>query len=144
MSIFLSRSTYSFLTQKTSNILIYLFVYYPCFLFLSQMASTIFVFIYLFSYLFSLFPFFSPRWPALYLFIYLFIYFFLSLSLSAVEMEEVKKVCSVLNSLYNEKVKASKPKSKKKGGGKAKLNVGQGAIAVSSCAFESLFFEGKV
>ncbi|XP_042889497.1 eukaryotic translation initiation factor 3 subunit J-like [Penaeus japonicus] len=46
-----------------------------------------------------------------------------------IEMEEVKKVSSVLNSLYNEKVKASKPKSKKKGGGKAKLNVGQGAIA---------------
>ncbi|XP_064095120.1 eukaryotic translation initiation factor 3 subunit J-like [Macrobrachium nipponense] len=43
------------------------------------------------------------------------------------EMEEVKRVSSVLNSLYNEKVKASKPKSKKKGN-KPKLNVAQGAI----------------
>ncbi|KAK8754382.1 hypothetical protein OTU49_015913 [Cherax quadricarinatus] len=44
------------------------------------------------------------------------------------EMEEVKRVSSVITSLYNEKVKASKPKSKKKAGGKAKLNVGQGAL----------------
>ncbi|XP_068219473.1 eukaryotic translation initiation factor 3 subunit J isoform X2 [Palaemon carinicauda] len=43
------------------------------------------------------------------------------------ELEEVKKVSSVLNSLYNEKVKASKPKSKKKGN-KPKLNVAQGPI----------------
>merc|ERR1711915_148176 len=43
------------------------------------------------------------------------------------ELEEVKRVSSVLNSLYNEKVKASKPKSKKKGN-KPKLNVAQGAI----------------
>ncbi|KAG7173322.1 Eukaryotic translation initiation factor 3 subunit J-like [Homarus americanus] len=36
---------------------------------------------------------------------------------------------NLINSIYNEKVKAGKPKSKKKAGGKAKLNVGQGAIA---------------
>ncbi|XP_042213903.1 eukaryotic translation initiation factor 3 subunit J-like isoform X2 [Homarus americanus] len=45
------------------------------------------------------------------------------------EVEEVKRVSTVINSIYNEKVKAGKPKSKKKAGGKAKLNVGQGAIA---------------
>ncbi|KAK7058683.1 Eukaryotic translation initiation factor 3 subunit J [Halocaridina rubra] len=44
------------------------------------------------------------------------------------ELDEVKRVSSVLNSLYNEKVKASKPKSKKKAGNKPKLNVEQGAI----------------
>ncbi|XP_045603805.1 eukaryotic translation initiation factor 3 subunit J isoform X2 [Procambarus clarkii] len=44
------------------------------------------------------------------------------------ETEEVKRVSSVLTSLYNEKVKAGKPKSKKKAAGKAKLNVGQGAL----------------
>lgn len=47
-----------------------------------------------------------------------------------VEVDEVKRVSAVINSLYNEKVKASKPKSRKKGG-KAKLNVGQGPISVS-------------
>lgn len=45
------------------------------------------------------------------------------------EVEDVKKVTSILNTLYNEKVKASKPvKGKKKAAGKAKLNPGQGAI----------------
>lgn len=44
------------------------------------------------------------------------------------ELEEVKRVSAVLNSLYNEKVKASKPKNKKKGGNKPKLNVASGAI----------------
>ncbi|KAK4318199.1 hypothetical protein Pmani_010776 [Petrolisthes manimaculis] len=43
--------------------------------------------------------------------------------------EEVKRMSAVLNSLYNEKIRASKPKGKKKSGGKAKLNLGQGAIA---------------
>jgi len=46
-----------------------------------------------------------------------------------IELDDMKKVISVLNALYNEKVKASKPKNKKKGVGKAKLNAGQGAIA---------------
>lgn len=50
----------------------------------------------------------------------------------AVEAEELKRVSSVLNSQYNEKIRASKPKSKKKAAGKARLNVGQGAIAVSN------------
>ncbi|KAB7497298.1 Eukaryotic translation initiation factor 3 subunit J [Armadillidium nasatum] len=46
------------------------------------------------------------------------------------ETEDIKRVTTILNSLYNEKVKANKPvKGKKKGAGKAKLNVGQGAIA---------------
>ncbi|XP_071513205.1 eukaryotic translation initiation factor 3 subunit J [Panulirus ornatus] len=45
------------------------------------------------------------------------------------ESEEVKRVSTILNSIYNEKVRASRPKSKKKTGGKAKLNLGQGTIA---------------
>ncbi|XP_050739396.1 eukaryotic translation initiation factor 3 subunit J-like isoform X2 [Eriocheir sinensis] len=45
------------------------------------------------------------------------------------EMDEVKRVTAVLNTLYNEKMRASKPKNKKKQTGKAKLNVGSGAIA---------------
>ncbi|XP_076050309.1 eukaryotic translation initiation factor 3 subunit j isoform X4 [Oratosquilla oratoria] len=45
------------------------------------------------------------------------------------EVEDVKKVTSSLNTLYNEKVKANKPvKGKKKSANKAKLNPGQGAI----------------
>merc|ERR1711915_584618 len=45
-----------------------------------------------------------------------------------IELDDMKKVISALNALYNEKVKASKPKNKKKGVGKVKLNLGQGAI----------------
>ena len=49
-----------------------------------------------------------------------------------VEVDEIKRVTTVLNTLYNEKVKAAKPvKGKKKGASKARLNPGQGAIAVS-------------
>lgn len=55
-----------------------------------------------------------------------------SLQFYPVESEEVKRVSTILNSIYNEKVRASKPKNKKKTGGKAKLNVGQGTIAVSN------------
>jgi len=46
-----------------------------------------------------------------------------------IETEEIKRVTTVLNGIYNEKVKASKPtKGKKKAANKAKLNSGQGAI----------------
>ncbi|KAK8385166.1 hypothetical protein O3P69_012155 [Scylla paramamosain] len=45
-----------------------------------------------------------------------------------VEVDEVKKVTAVLNTLYNEKMRANKPKSKKKQLGKAKLNVGSGPL----------------
>ncbi|XP_045135249.1 eukaryotic translation initiation factor 3 subunit J-like [Portunus trituberculatus] len=45
-----------------------------------------------------------------------------------VEVDEVKKVTGVLNTLYNEKMRANKPKSKKKQLGKAKLNVGSGPL----------------
>ena len=52
------------------------------------------------------------------------------------EVDDIKRVTTVLNSLYNEKVKASKPlKGKKKGANKPKLNVGQGNIDVSSIVF---------
>jgi len=45
------------------------------------------------------------------------------------ETDEIKRVTTVLNGIYNEKVKASKPtKGKKKAANKAKLNSGQGAI----------------
>ncbi|CAL4064391.1 unnamed protein product [Meganyctiphanes norvegica] len=48
------------------------------------------------------------------------------------ESEEIKRVTTVLNGIYNEKVKASKPvKGKKKAANKAKLNSGQGAITDS-------------
>ena len=49
-----------------------------------------------------------------------------------VDMEEVKRVTAVLNTLYNEKMRANKPKSKKKQLGKAKLNVGSGPLVVST------------
>jgi len=49
-----------------------------------------------------------------------------------IETEEIKRVTTVLNGIYNEKVKASKPtKGKKKAANKAKLNSGQGAITDS-------------
>jgi len=48
------------------------------------------------------------------------------------ETDEIKRVTTVLNGIYNEKVKASKPtKGKKKAANKAKLNSGQGAITDS-------------
>lgn len=48
------------------------------------------------------------------------------------ESDEIKKVTTVLNGIYNEKVKASKPtKGKKKAANKAKLNSGNNAITDS-------------
>jgi len=48
------------------------------------------------------------------------------------ESDEIKRVTTVLNGMYNEKVKASKPvKGKKKAANKAKLNSGNNAITDS-------------
>merc|ERR1712168_1231125 len=48
------------------------------------------------------------------------------------ETDEIKRVTTVLNGIYNEKVKASKPtKGKKKAANKAKLNSGNNAITDS-------------
>ena len=66
--------------------------------------------------------------------------FYFCLICFSVEVDDVKRVSTVINTVYNEKVKASKQnKGKKKAAGKAKLNAGQGSIAVSFLYIYSIY-----